>query len=148
VRDPVSLRGQRGRGPKISPAKACRILSARQGRRGGGAGHHQQEGAASCQAERGEGGGNAGTTPVHLELEKVVAEFVGKEAALTFSMGFATNSLVIPTLVGPQCLILSDSLNHASIVAGARASKAKIQARPAPCPASGPCPCLGPCCVL
>lgn len=72
----------------------------------------------------------AGTTPVHVELEQQVAEFVGKEAAITYSMGFATNSLIIPTLVGEGCLILSDSLNHASIVTGARGSRAKIQACP------------------
>eukprot|EP00884_Botryococcus_braunii_P017085 jgi/Botrbrau1/405/Bobra.110_2s0055.1 len=70
---------------------------------------------------------DAGTTPVHVELEELVADFVGKEAAITYNMGFATNSLVIPVLMGEQCLILSDSLNHASIVAGARASGAKIQ---------------------
>lgn len=71
----------------------------------------------------------AGTTPVHLELEKLVAEFVGKPAALTFGMGFATNSIVIPALVGRGCLILSDALNHASIVAGARGSGAKVKVR-------------------
>ena len=69
----------------------------------------------------------AGTTPVHLELEALVAQFVGKLAALTFGMGFATNSVVIPALVGRGCLILSDALNHASIVAGARGSGAKVK---------------------
>ena len=78
----------------------------------------------------------AGTTPVHLELEALVAEFVGKPAALTFGMGFATNSIVIPALVGRGCLILSDALNHASIVAGARGSgaKVKVRGRAAACP--------------
>jgi len=66
---------------------------------------------------------------VHLELEQLVAEFVGKPAALTFGMGFATNSIVIPALVGRGCLILSDALNHASIVAGARGSGAKVKVR-------------------
>ena len=70
---------------------------------------------------------SAGTTPVHLELEKMVAEFVGKEAALTFGMGFATNSVILPALVGKGCLIISDSLNHASIVTGARGSGAKVK---------------------
>ena len=64
---------------------------------------------------------------MHLELEALVAEFVGKPAALTFGMGFATNSVVIPALVGRGCLILSDALNHASIVAGARGSGAKVK---------------------
>lgn len=66
---------------------------------------------------------------MHLELEKLVAEFVGKPAALTFGMGFATNSIVIPALVGRGCLILSDALNHASIAAGARGSGAKVKVR-------------------
>ncbi len=66
---------------------------------------------------------------MHLELEALVADFVGKPAALTFGMGFATNSIVIPALVGRGCLILSDALNHASIVAGARGSGAKVKVR-------------------
>ena len=70
---------------------------------------------------------SAGTTPVHLELEKLVAEFVGKEAAVTFGMGFATNSAILPALVGKGCLIISDSLNHASIVTGVRGSGAKVK---------------------
>ena len=56
-----------------------------------------------------------------------MAEFVGKEAAVTFGMGFATNSLVIPALVGKGCLVISDALNHASIVAGVRGSGAKVK---------------------
>lgn len=56
-----------------------------------------------------------------------MAGFVGKEAALTFGMGFATNSIVLPALMGKGCLIISDSLNHASIVAGARGSGAKVK---------------------
>lgn len=71
----------------------------------------------------------AGTTPLHNELDALVAQFVGKEAALTFGMGFATNALVLPALVGRGCLIVSDSLNHASIVAGSRGSGAKVKVR-------------------
>ena len=41
-----------------------------------------------------------GTTPLHTDLEKLVAEFVGKEDAITFGMGFATNSGNIPNLMG------------------------------------------------
>ena len=68
-----------------------------------------------------------GTTPEHLALEALVAEFTGKEDAVTFGMGFATNSLVIPALVGKGCLVVSDALNHASIVAGVRGSGAKVK---------------------
>jgi serine palmitoyltransferase len=64
---------------------------------------------------------------VHLELEAAVADFVGKEAVLTFGMGYATNSIVLPALVGKGGLIISDSLNHASIVAGSRGSGAKVK---------------------
>jgi serine palmitoyltransferase len=64
---------------------------------------------------------------VHQELECVIADFVGQEAAIVFAMGFATNSTTIPALVSQNDLILSDSLNHASLVAGCRASGAKIK---------------------
>ena len=57
----------------------------------------------------------------------MVADFVGKEDAITFGMGFATNSVGIPALVGKGCLILSDALNHSSIVAGVRGSGAKVK---------------------
>ncbi len=52
---------------------------------------------------------------------------MGKPAALTFGMGFATNSVGIPLLVGRGGLIISDALNHASIVAGVRGSGAKVK---------------------
>ncbi|KAK9821210.1 hypothetical protein WJX74_010926 [Apatococcus lobatus] len=68
-----------------------------------------------------------GTTPKHVELERCVARFLGKEAAITFGMGFATNSAIIPLLVSKGCLIISDALNHASIVAGSRGSGAKVR---------------------
>ena len=64
---------------------------------------------------------------MHKELEKMVAEFLGKEDAITFGMGFATNSVGIPALVGKGCLIISDALNHSSIVAGVRGSGAKVK---------------------
>lgn len=71
---------------------------------------------------------DAGTTAVHAELESEVARFVGKEAALVFGMGYATNSLSLPVLMaGKGSLIVSDSLNHASIVSGARGSDAKVR---------------------
>ena len=64
---------------------------------------------------------------LHDELEHLVARFIGKPAAMTFGMGFATNSTNIPTLVGKGDLIVSDELNHASLVLGARLSGAKIK---------------------
>ncbi|XP_051578487.1 serine palmitoyltransferase 2 isoform X2 [Myxocyprinus asiaticus] len=63
----------------------------------------------------------------HEELEKQVASFLGVESAMAFGMGFATNSMNIPALVGKGCLILSDELNHASLVLGARLSGSTIR---------------------
>ncbi|XP_006884832.1 PREDICTED: serine palmitoyltransferase 2 [Elephantulus edwardii] len=68
-----------------------------------------------------------GNLDKHEELEKLVANFLGVEAAMTYGMGFATNSMNIPALVGKGCLILSDELNHASLVLGARLSGATIR---------------------
>ncbi|KAG0164630.1 serine palmitoyltransferase component [Apophysomyces sp. BC1034] len=68
-----------------------------------------------------------GTSQMHVQLERKVAQFVGKEDAIIVSMGFATNSSTIPSLVGKGCLIISDELNHSSIVFGARLSGASIR---------------------
>uniref|UniRef100_G1LQC5 serine C-palmitoyltransferase n=1 Tax=Ailuropoda melanoleuca TaxID=9646 RepID=G1LQC5_AILME len=68
-----------------------------------------------------------GTLDKHEELENLVAKFLNVEAAMVFGMGFATNSMNIPALVGKGCLILSDELNHASLVLGARLSGATIR---------------------
>ncbi|XP_073528317.1 serine palmitoyltransferase 3-like isoform X1 [Phyllobates terribilis] len=61
------------------------------------------------------------------ELEDLVAEFLNVDAAMVCSMGFATNSTNIPALVGKGCLILSDELNHTSLILGARLSGATIR---------------------
>jgi 8-amino-7-oxononanoate synthase len=66
-----------------------------------------------------------GTLTLHLELEKKLAEFVKKEAALTFSTGFQTNLGIITAIAGRNDYILCDSDNHASIVDGCRLSFAK-----------------------
>ncbi|KAK5885712.1 hypothetical protein CesoFtcFv8_016829 [Champsocephalus esox] len=63
----------------------------------------------------------------HEELEKLVARFLGVESAMSFGMGFATNSMNIPALSGKGCLLLSDELNHASLVLGARLSGSTIR---------------------
>ncbi|KAL0478842.1 serine palmitoyltransferase [Acrasis kona] len=71
--------------------------------------------------------GEFGYTAVHRDLEKEVAQFVGKEDSVVFSMGYATNSTTFPCLAGKGSLIISDRLNHTSIVRGARATGAKIE---------------------
>ncbi len=67
-----------------------------------------------------------GTMSVHNELERRLAEFKHVEASVVFQSGFTCNSGVIPVLVGEGDVIVSDELNHASIIDGARLSKAKI----------------------
>ncbi len=66
----------------------------------------------------------AGTMTEHEALEAELAEFKGVEAVLTFQSGFTANTGVIPTITGEQDLIVSDALNHASIIDGMRLSKA------------------------
>jgi len=77
----------------------------------------------TCSSARAE----LGTTTIHTELEDLVARFVGKEAAMAFGMGFATNSTNMPVLMGKGCLLISDELNHASLVLGARLTGSKIK---------------------
>ncbi|KAI4861608.1 serine palmitoyltransferase [Hypoxylon rubiginosum] len=70
---------------------------------------------------------DSGTSDLVCEVEREVAAFVGKPAAMVFSMGFVTNASSFPALVSKGCLILSDELNHASIRLGARLSGAVIR---------------------
>jgi 8-amino-7-oxononanoate synthase len=68
-----------------------------------------------------------GSRPVHAELEVELAAWKGTEAALLFPTGFAANLGVLATLGGPDVTILSDELNHASIVDGARLARADVR---------------------
>ena len=68
----------------------------------------------------------AGTMTLHKTLEEKLAEFKGAEATISFQSGFAANLATIPALVGPDDLIFSDELNHASIIDGCRLARAKI----------------------
>ena len=68
----------------------------------------------------------AGTMDLHLELERRMAAFKGVEAAITFQSGFNANIAAIPALVGKDDAIISDELNHASIIDGCRLSGGKI----------------------
>nr|CAG8555132.1 4907_t:CDS:2 [Entrophospora candida] len=68
-----------------------------------------------------------GTSDLHLRIESLVARFVGKPAAMVISMGYATNSTTLPALVSKGCLIISDELNHNSIVFGSRLSGAFVR---------------------
>jgi len=66
-----------------------------------------------------------GITAEQRRAETMIANFLGKEDAIIVPMGFATNSTILPCLVGPGCLVVSDSLNHASIITGVKLSGAK-----------------------
>ncbi|OQY45612.1 MAG: hypothetical protein B6242_09860 [Anaerolineaceae bacterium 4572_78] len=68
----------------------------------------------------------AGTTTLHVELEKTIAEFKGTDDAMAFSSGFMCNSSTIAALVGRNDIVISDKLNHASIVDGCLLSRAKF----------------------
>lgn len=68
----------------------------------------------------------AGTMSLHLALERRLAAFKGVEAAITFQSGFNANIATIPALVGKDDVIFSDELNHASIIDGARLSRAEV----------------------
>jgi glycine C-acetyltransferase len=68
----------------------------------------------------------AGSLTLHNELEETIAEFKGAEAALTYSSGYVTNLTVVSTLLGRGDYIISDKLNHASIVDGCLMSGAKF----------------------
>ena len=63
-----------------------------------------------------------GTLDIHVELEKELAEFVGKDEALCFSTGFTVNEGIIPAVVGRGDYIICDDRDHASIVDGRRLS--------------------------
>ncbi len=65
-----------------------------------------------------------GTQDLHLELERRLAEFLGTEAAILFAACFDANGAVFEPLMGAEDAIVSDTLNHASIIDGIRLSKA------------------------
>jgi 8-amino-7-oxononanoate synthase len=67
-----------------------------------------------------------GTRPVHGELERALAEWKGSEAAVCFPTGFAANLGVLGALGGPGVRVLSDELNHASIIDGCRLSRSAV----------------------
>jgi len=95
-----------------------------------GLSHHPRMKRAAVEAVQEFGAGSgavrtiAGTMTLHEALEAELAAFKGSEAVLTFQSGFTANTGVIPTITGETDLIVSDELNHASIIDGMRLSKA------------------------
>jgi glycine C-acetyltransferase len=68
----------------------------------------------------------AGTMSLHMELEEKIAKFKGTEACVVFQSGFTANAGTVSAILGKEDSIISDELNHASIIDGARLSRAKI----------------------
>jgi 8-amino-7-oxononanoate synthase len=77
-----------------------------------------------------------GTTALHAELERELADFCGAESGLVFSSGYAANLGVVTALSGPGALIVSDAANHASLVDACRLSRARIAVVPRDDPAA------------
>jgi glycine C-acetyltransferase len=69
----------------------------------------------------------AGTMRIHMELEEKIAAFKNVEACVVFQSGFTANAGTVSSILGKDDFILSDELNHASIIDGARLSRAKIK---------------------
>src|SRR6266478_2009542 len=72
----------------------------------------------------------SGTMSAHMQLEERIAKFKNVEASVVFQSGFAANSGTVAAILGPDDHIISDALNHASIIDGCRLSKAKIHVFP------------------
>jgi glycine C-acetyltransferase len=72
----------------------------------------------------------SGTMDLHMELERRIAKFKNVEACVVFQSGFTANSGTVSAVLTPQDHIISDELNHASIIDGCRLSRAKIHVFP------------------
>jgi len=72
----------------------------------------------------------AGTMEIHMELERTLAGFKRTEAAVVFQSGFTANAGTVSSILGKEDVIVSDELNHASIIDGARLSRAAIKVFP------------------
>jgi len=68
----------------------------------------------------------SGTMTLHEELEAALARFKGTQAALVFNCGYMANVGIISSLLGPEDVVFSDELNHASIIDGCRLSRARV----------------------
>ncbi|CCH58660.1 hypothetical protein TBLA_0A08710 [Henningerozyma blattae CBS 6284] len=68
-----------------------------------------------------------GTTDLHVEAERLIATFLGKEDAMIFSQGYGTNANFFNAFLDSKCLVISDELNHTSIRTGVRLSGATVR---------------------
>ncbi|HEX6473395.1 MAG TPA: 8-amino-7-oxononanoate synthase [Streptosporangiaceae bacterium] len=92
------------------------------------------EGAARAARDWGAGSTGSrlvtGTTELHARLDARLAAFAGKAAGLVFSSGYLANLAAVVTLSGPGSLVVSDRLNHASIIDACRLSRARVAVTP------------------
>jgi glycine C-acetyltransferase len=72
----------------------------------------------------------AGTMSIHMELEEQIARFKHVEASVVFQSGFTANAGTVSAILGKEDVIISDALNHASIIDGCRLSRAEIKVFP------------------
>jgi len=72
----------------------------------------------------------AGTMAIHLELEEKIAKFKHVEASVVFQSGFTANAGTVQAILGREDIIISDQLNHASLIDGCRLSRAEIKIFP------------------
>jgi glycine C-acetyltransferase len=72
----------------------------------------------------------AGTMDIHMELERRLAEFKQVEAVVVFQSGFTANAGTVSSILGKEDIVISDALNHASIIDGCRLSRAAIKVFP------------------
>ncbi len=92
---------------------------------------HEEVRAAAAEAVWAWGAGSTGsrlvtgTTAEHTEFERELADFLGAEAALVFSSGYLANVGLVTALAGPEDLLISDALNHASVIDACRLSGAR-----------------------
>src|SRR5215470_1433224 len=72
----------------------------------------------------------SGTMSIHMELEEKIARFKNTEACVVFQSGFTANAGTVSAILGKDDIIISDALNHASIIDGCRLSRAAIRVFP------------------
>src|SRR5213593_3981596 len=93
-----------------------------------------KEAAVQAVEEFGVGSGSvrtiAGTMTLHMELEEKIARFKQVDASVVFQSGFAANAGTVQAILGKEDVIISDELNHASIIDGCRLSRAEIKVFP------------------
>lgn len=127
-----SLRSFDARGPEGTLADGSTVVSFASNDYLGLAGHPAVVAAAHEALDRWGAGATAsrlivGSRPVHHDLEDELAAWRGTEAALVLPSGFAANLSVLTTFGGPDVVVVSDELNHASIIDGCRLSRSRVE---------------------